>query len=80
MRLWTKRLVPTESAEVVALDWESLGQLVRRHTLDAVAMHFADTGLREVSAAERPRGLKPAARGARGLKPTARNSVSNESV
>jgi hypothetical protein len=29
-----QRFVPMEGAEVVALDGESLGQLVRRHTLD----------------------------------------------
>ena len=61
MRISTKRFIPTERAEIVALNWESLGQLVRCHTLDAVAMHFADTGLRESCAARRSRGLKPAA-------------------
>jgi hypothetical protein len=72
MRILTKRLVPTESAEVVALDWESLCQLVRRHTLDAVAVHFAHVGLRELSESGTPRGfpacrdfIPPAAQGAR---------------
>ena len=57
----TKRFESTESAEIVALDWESLGQLVRRCTLDAVAMHFVDVGLREFCAAGKSRGQKPAA-------------------
>ena len=61
MRSSAERFVPTEDAEVVALDWGSLGQRVRRRTLDAVAMHFADAGLRESCAARRSRGLKPAA-------------------
>ena len=61
MRISTKRFVPTEGAEDVALDWVTLGQLVRYRTLDAVAMHFAETGIREVSSAARPRGLMPAA-------------------
>src|SRR3990172_128622 len=56
-----ERFVPTEDAEVVALDWGSLGQLVRRRTLDAVAMHFADVGLGELSESETQRGLEPAA-------------------
>jgi hypothetical protein len=61
MVMSTKRLVSKEGADDVALDWVTLGQLVRRCTLDALAMHFAETGIREVSSAARPRGLMPAA-------------------
>ena len=54
------RFVPAEGVEELALDWESLGQLVRSCTLQAVAMHFADTGLREFCSVAWSRGLKPA--------------------
>ena len=57
MRFSKERFVPTDGAEVVALDWASLGRLVRVGTLDAVAMHFADVGLEAVAVKERPRGL-----------------------
>ena len=61
MRFSKERFVPTDGAEVVALDWASLGRLVRVGTLDALAMHFADVGLGELSEREGSRGLKPAA-------------------
>ena len=51
-----------DGAEAVALDWEALGRLVRVGTLDAVAMHFADVGLGELSERGGSRGLKPAVR------------------
>jgi len=61
MAISTKWVIPTKGADGVALDWESLGQLVRRCTLDAAAMHFADVGLRGSCAAGRLRGMNPAA-------------------
>ena len=61
MRSSTERFALVDSAEAVALDWESLGHWVRVGTLDAVAMHFADVGLGELSERERSRGVKAAA-------------------
>jgi hypothetical protein len=62
MRFSTERLAAADGAVHVAPDWESLGCLVRIGTLDAVAMHFANVGSRELLEDESPRGLKPAAR------------------
>ncbi len=31
---------PYRSDEIMALDWASLGRLVRKRTLEAVALHF----------------------------------------
>ena len=62
MRSSTERFGLTDGAEAVALDWESLGRLVRVGTLDAVAMHFAHVGREAVAVKGSPRGLKPAAR------------------
>ncbi len=39
MRLRTQRTKSNDGAEAMALDWELLGRLVRRRTLEAVAMH-----------------------------------------
>ncbi|MFH1111362.1 MAG: hypothetical protein V1790_19515 [Planctomycetota bacterium] len=72
MRFSTEQLAAADGAGRVALDWESLGRLVRVGTLDAVAMHFADLALDQPSEGERSRGLtldssrqgeQPAARG-----------------
>jgi hypothetical protein len=61
MRFSTERLAAADGAGHVALDWESLGRLVRVGTLDAVAMHFATVELDQLSEDEGSRGLKPAA-------------------
>ena len=63
MRFSTERLAAADGAVHVALDWESLGRLVRVGTLDVVAMHFADLALDQPPVGEGSRGLKPAARG-----------------
>jgi hypothetical protein len=44
MRQAIERTSSRDSVDPVALDWESLGRLVRRHSLEAVAMHFAAIG------------------------------------
>ena len=44
MRLTTDRTKSNDGAESTARDWESLGRLVRRRTLQAVAMHFVAMG------------------------------------
>ena len=36
-----------ESANLLALDWEAMGRLVRRGTLEAVGQHFAEIAARE---------------------------------
>ena len=36
-----RRVCLDESDEVMSFDWESLGRLVRRRALYAVALHFA---------------------------------------
>lgn len=41
MQLPTEQGSSHEDVAVVALDWASLGGLVRRETFDAVTMHFA---------------------------------------
>ena len=61
MRSSTERFGLTDGADAVALDWASLGRLVRIGTLDAVAMHLADVGLEAVAVKGSPHGLKPAA-------------------
>ncbi len=39
MRLRTQRTKSNDGAEAMALDWELLGRMVRRRTLEVVAMH-----------------------------------------
>ena len=41
MRLTTKPTPANECDQLMALDWSSLGRLVRRRTLDAVTLHFS---------------------------------------
>ncbi len=41
MRLTTDQTDSTDSADLLSLDWGSLGRLVRKRTLQGVAMHFA---------------------------------------
>ena len=63
MRFSTERVEAPDGAGHRALDWASLGRLVRSRTLEAVAMHFADLALDQPSEGEASRGLTPAARG-----------------
>ncbi len=47
MLLWEQTVDQTDSdarVEHLALDWASLGRLVRRRTLEAVALHFVILG------------------------------------
>ena len=44
MRSETDRRHPDDGANIPPLEWESLGRLVRRCALEAVALHFAATG------------------------------------
>ena len=71
MRWSTGRPAATSGAEVLALDWESLGRLVRVATWDAVAMHFADLALDQPPDREGSRGLTLDS-SRRGEQPTAR--------
>lgn len=41
MRLVAEYDQPNHGVEVLTLDWESLGRLVRKRTLEAVALQFA---------------------------------------
>jgi len=61
MRFSTERVEAPDGAGDRALDWASLGRLVRSRTLEAVAMHFATVELDQMSEGEGSRGLKPAA-------------------
>ena len=47
MRNVTNRTSQINSVDVTALDWGSIGRLVRQRTLEAVAMHFAAVGQAE---------------------------------
>ena len=38
------RITTFDGAEVLALDWGTLGRLVRKRAIEAVAMHFALIG------------------------------------
>jgi len=44
MCMATDRTSWSDSADFMALDWESVGRLVRQRTLEVVAMHFAAMG------------------------------------
>ncbi|MHC4697729.1 MAG: hypothetical protein ACYTFA_13410 [Planctomycetota bacterium] len=41
MRIKTMQPPSNECDQLMALDWSSLGRLVRRRTLDAVTLHFS---------------------------------------
>jgi hypothetical protein len=41
MRLPTERRFSTDSVNIEALDWETIGRMVRERTREVVAMHFA---------------------------------------
>lgn len=47
MRLTLEYETRDQDAGYMALDWETLGRLVRARTLEAVAVHFAVRGDRE---------------------------------
>ena len=42
MRADADLMSTADSAQLMSLDWVSLGSLVRMHTLDAVAAHFSE--------------------------------------
>lgn len=47
--------IPPSHVNSVALDWEALGRLVRRRTLEAVSQHFAACGsAQEAESADAP--------------------------
>lgn len=48
---------PSGDDQLMALDWTSLGLLVRRGALDAVAMHFAALGAEDAGLADEDAGL-----------------------
>jgi len=45
---------PENNAEILTLDWEALGRLVRYHTEEALAQHLATTETRSASHASPP--------------------------
>ena len=63
MRLTSKTCL-TQTRGLLSLDWESLGRLVRRATLEAVAAHFAAIGI-ERRDASKASGDRPSSSGGR---------------
>ena len=47
MRIAMPRTDGSEGDNIMSLEWASLGRLVRRRTLEAVAMHFVLHGAEE---------------------------------